>query len=449
MELLLQYLGSFPISNTSESYVKTRLEKFLPATSQPVELSISILGIKITSPEMCVMTHSMKRVCSFVENAVRHQLAYIAAEPAGRTYRRLCHVFEAHSPCQVYEIEKVLRNAFQTAALTRNVSSIRPPSNSGFSTPNVHNNQPTVSSMSEKRHSSAALLSRILGKKGNSVGEDPLAKRKRRPVSAVFSNAIHRLSTASINTKRMSTIETPRREDRDRDLLSSQNPRIASPVPEEPLPSRETNQRLSYMDNERPGKEELMFDEKLGEWICPVDENLKRQLQQCNYFVKQPTRETLIRNLLSQAEGAFVVRYSESKQRCLALSLRVPFTHNASGISHYLIVRDEKGFRFKSMQKHFSSLQMLITHHSVKQEQLPVTLQFVEWNKSDWETDEQPQQNQPNEEQLVIPTGGKSTNVDENRNGATGGKRVEDFSTPKRHSRICVDMQRKSRLFDM
>ena len=59
------------------------------------------------------------------------------------------------------------------------------------------------------------------------------------------------------------------------------------------------------------------------------------------------------------------------------------------------------------MQKHFSSLQMLITHHSVKQEQLPVTLQFVEWNKSDWETDEQPQQNQPNEEQLVIPTGGK------------------------------------------
>ena len=50
---------------------------------------------------------------------------------------------------------------------------------------------------------------------------------------------------------------------------------------------------------------------------------------------------------------------------------------------------------------------MLITHHSVKQEQLPVTLQFVEWNKSDWETDEQPQQNQPNEEQLMIPTGGK------------------------------------------
>ena len=88
----------------------------------------------------------------------------------------------------------------------------------------------------------------------------------------------------------MSTIETPRREDRDRDVLSSQTPRIASPVPEEPLPSRETNQRLSYMDNEKSGKEELMFDEKLGEWICPVDESLKRQLQQCNYFVKQPTR---------------------------------------------------------------------------------------------------------------------------------------------------------------
>lgn len=54
-----------------------------------------------------------------------------------------------------------------------------------------------------------------------------------------------------------------------------------------------------------------------------------------------------MRNLLSQAEGAFVVRYSESKRRCLALSVRVPPSHNPACISHYLIVRNQHGYRIK------------------------------------------------------------------------------------------------------
>ncbi|VDM77663.1 unnamed protein product [Strongylus vulgaris] len=67
--------------------------------------------------------------------------------------------------------------------------------------------------------------------------------------------------------------------------------------------------------------------------------NLKRH--------ETPEKELLVRNLLSQCEGAFVVRYSESKRRCLALSVRVPPTHNPACISHYLIIRNQNGYRIK------------------------------------------------------------------------------------------------------
>uniref|UniRef100_A0A158PB70 SH2 domain-containing protein n=1 Tax=Angiostrongylus cantonensis TaxID=6313 RepID=A0A158PB70_ANGCA len=188
-------------------------------------------------------------------------------------------------------------------------------------------------------------MSRLLGKGKETIEEK--SKRKRRPVSAVFSSAIHRLSsTTSVANKRS--------------------------VPEEPpIPSK---------NKPPPAEPKLVYDEKLGEWIYPVDDALQAQLENVNYFVK----ELLVRNLLSQSEGAFVVRYSESKRQCLALSVRVPPTHNPACISHYLIVRNQNGYRIKSCDKHFPSLQMLITHHSVMPEKLPVTLTFVQWNASDW-----------------------------------------------------------------
>lgn len=51
--------------------------------------------------------------------------------------------------------------------------------------------------------------------------------------------------------------------------------------------------------------------------------------------------------LLQQPEGAFVIRFSESKRKCLALSVRVPFTHNPVGIAHYLIIRNDSGFKLR------------------------------------------------------------------------------------------------------
>lgn len=90
---------------------------------------------------------------------------------------------------------------------------------------------------------------------------------------------------------------------------------------------------------------------------------MDEQLQELAYFCRNPRkydlnkqkiknvfflREEVMNHLLSMPEGAFVLRYSESRKRCLALSVRVPKSHGSgSGISHYLIVWNEKGFRIK------------------------------------------------------------------------------------------------------
>ena len=52
--------------------------------------------------------------------------------------------------------------------------------------------------------------------------------------------------------------------------------------------------------------------------------------------------------ILQQEEvGAFVVRDSSTHPGCYALSVRVPRFENASGISHYLIMRTQRGVKLK------------------------------------------------------------------------------------------------------
>ncbi|KJH48854.1 SH2 domain protein [Dictyocaulus viviparus] len=166
-------------------------------------------------------------------------------------------------------------------------------------------------------------------------------------------------------------------------------------------------------------------------------------------------KELLVRNLLSHSEGAFVVRYSESKRQCLALSVRVPPTHNPACISHYLIVRNQNGYRIKSCDKHFPSLQMLITHHSVMPEKLPVKLTFVQWNATDWieklSDVSTPLQVSEKRHSYRTPHS-KRTEIDENRNSKLCNSqdyRIEDYVTPKRRSRVYLDSYRHSRFIDI
>ncbi|KAK6738315.1 hypothetical protein RB195_020433 [Necator americanus] len=432
----VRYLGSFPISNTTPEHVSYRLEHFqVPPTSKPVTLSVSLLGVRVHTRENLLMSHSLRRVCSVIGRAHLRQVAYTAMEAAGQTYRRQCHVFQTEDIHQVEEIESVLGNAFEAALVTRTSTPVRPVT---MSTPLPA----PIPSKSDKRTSSTAFMSRLLGK-GKETFEEK-SKRKRRPVSAVFSSAIHRLSsTASIANKRMSNIDSPPRKDIRREEFQ---PKATSPVPEEPIPSKNREKKPAV-------EPVLVYDEKLGEWIYPIDEALQAQLDNVSYFVKLPSRELLVRNLLSHCEGAFVVRYSESKRRCLALSVRVPPTHNPACISHYLIIRNQYGYRIKSCEKHFPSLQMLITHHSVMPEKLPVALVFVQWNPSDWiEVGDLRLAAADEKRHSYVTNHTRCSEIDENRNSKyyhDHERRIEDYVTPKRRSRLYLDNYRHSRIIDI
>lgn len=84
-----------------------------------------------------------------------------------------------------------------------------------------------------------------------------------------------------------------------------------------------------------------------GEFVFPIDEFMDDQLQRLAYFCRNPNREEVYSVLQQMPEGAFILRYSESRKRCLALTVRVPEDENSSKISHFLIIRNEQGFRIK------------------------------------------------------------------------------------------------------
>lgn len=204
----------------------------------------------------------------------------------------------------------------------------------------------------------AALLTHKSAKPAQLTSKQETMTKRKRGFGTAINNAMYRLSSAQSKIKRVSTAPTP--------VI----PAICAPS---------TSVEEKPKENQDP-----VFDERLEEWILPIDESTKKQLATCSFFIETPIREALIKNLLSRPYGAFVVRCSESKKNCLALSMRVPSSHNKSGISHYLIIRNTVGYRLKSHQKHFDSLQMLLTHYSVLQDELPCRMLFTNWNAVEW-----------------------------------------------------------------
>ncbi|KAH3817308.1 hypothetical protein DPMN_118841, partial [Dreissena polymorpha] len=79
--------------------------------------------------------------------------------------------------------------------------------------------------------------------------------------------------------------------------------------------------------------------------------------------------------ILSQEDiGSFIVRDSSTHPGCFALSVRVPKFSNPSGISHYLIMKTADGVKLKGLDKEWSNVVSLVTHHSIMAEMLPCTL---------------------------------------------------------------------------
>uniref|UniRef100_A0A9J2PBE5 PID domain-containing protein n=1 Tax=Ascaris lumbricoides TaxID=6252 RepID=A0A9J2PBE5_ASCLU len=236
----VQWLGSFPVSGTDPDTVSLRLDRFIPkAPPVAVQLSVSVVGVKVCTLEdkaisflnfqQTLLCHSLRRVSCVVGRTERCQVAYIAREPTGETYRRLCHLFYTDAPHQVEEIESVLGNAFQAAAMARAVPSpqlppkpsqriIVPPTvhRASMISPSTPTSTPSMFASNEMNTKqrpiySSALLHRLFGSKSRADSElfnkenggANLTKRRRRPVSAVFSQAFHRLSSTSIYNKRV------------------------------------------------------------------------------------------------------------------------------------------------------------------------------------------------------------------------------------------------------
>ncbi|XP_075161677.1 EGFR adapter protein-like isoform X2 [Haematobia irritans] len=105
------------------------------------------------------------------------------------------------------------------------------------------------------------------------------------------------------------------------------------------------------------------------EGLTTAEEN---ELKGAPWFQAGLPREISLEVLSKQSPGSFLVRQSNTKPGCFALSLRVP--PPAPKVAHYLILKTPNGYKIKGFTKEFSSLRALITHHSVMPELLPVPL---------------------------------------------------------------------------
>ncbi|GMS84076.1 hypothetical protein PENTCL1PPCAC_6251, partial [Pristionchus entomophagus] len=388
----LLYLGSFPVSSGDEEEIYLRMAKS-KMVDAPTRVQFTINNQSLTVSDETTKKVLLTRTLAQMRNVFTRrnlcEVAFVAMEPPGSIYRRQCHLFHLDEPQQVDEMECVLdsaHRAFRERDQSRERSEIRSGGERREKRESVKMPYfPTPSTpLSEKRTSSTAFLSRLLGSKPrddiSDEGSDPKAKRRRRPVSAVFSQALHRFSSSTSTMKRMSTIEIPRYEDRKVDETFQR--RITPPLIEEETTMRETPTRSSTP----PPLPQLLFDEKTKEYYYPVDEALEQQLAKVAYFVKNPARETVHRQLLAHPPGAFIVRSSDKRSgRCLVLSMRVGNDINQSGIIHYQIVRMESGFKIRNGSRCFPSIQCLCTHYSVMKELLPCPLVFVQWKKAEWD----------------------------------------------------------------
>ncbi|KAL5291018.1 hypothetical protein ACFFRR_010433 [Megaselia abdita] len=97
-------------------------------------------------------------------------------------------------------------------------------------------------------------------------------------------------------------------------------------------------------------------------------------LKDAPWFQAGISRQIALEVLQSESAGSFLVRKSNSKPGCYALSLRLQSPPGPK-VAHYIIVRTStKGFKIKGFRKEFNTLSALITHHSVMPELLPLPL---------------------------------------------------------------------------
>lgn len=120
------------------------------------------------------------------------------------------------------------------------------------------------------------------------------------------------------------------------------------------------------------------FNGKLYSSLWPENIDLLSQREQdelkaAAWFHAGLSREVSLEILLQQPPGSFLVRQSESHKKSFALSMRIaPLT--PPKLSHFLIEKNHRGYKFKGYLKEFSTLKSLVIHHSVLKEHLMIPL---------------------------------------------------------------------------
>lgn len=120
------------------------------------------------------------------------------------------------------------------------------------------------------------------------------------------------------------------------------------------------------------------FNGKLYSTLWPESIDLLSQKEQdelkdAAWFHAGLSREVSLEILLQQPPGSFLVRQSESHMKCFALSMRVA-PPSPPKLSHYLIEKSHRGYKFKGYIKEFTTLKSLAVHHSVLKEHLQLPL---------------------------------------------------------------------------
>lgn len=139
-------------------------------------------------------------------------------------------------------------------------------------------------------------------------------------------------------------------------------------------PSEYTLTNGSPVDNYR----NFEYNGKLYQSLWPNKIELltpeeQEELKDAPWFQVGLAREISLEILLQQPLGLFLVRQSESHKKCFALSMRVPPLEPPK-LSHYLVEKTQRGYRFRGNPKEFKTLSSLVTHHSVLKEHLPIPL---------------------------------------------------------------------------
>ncbi|KAL3085026.1 hypothetical protein niasHS_010095 [Heterodera schachtii] len=184
---------------------------------------------------------------------------------------------------------------------------------------------------------------------------------------------------------------------------------------------KKQNDEISPPNATKNEEEQLLYDDRIKEWIYPMDVGpMIEELEKLAYFCRPQEKETVMKHLREMPAGHFALRLSGTRRRFLALSIRVERDEkNPKGIAHYLVLRNEHGFRIKGSKRYFQSLPMLITHHSVITDQLPCRLLLSDWRWLRGNANQRRRQSSGGSTLAVL----RATEENKARNPSGGGQR--------------------------